>query len=98
MIGEVFIRFASMTNGESYFAGMAVTPRRSGWWTIIRFEEGEVLDMAKSNTAQPTNPFHPGEILLEEFLQQGKITQAAFARRIGWTKHGSTNLCVASEV
>jgi addiction module HigA family antidote len=36
--------------------------------------------------AQPVNPFHPGEILLEEFLQPGKVTQAAFARRIGWTK------------
>lgn len=46
----------------------------------------EVLDMGKKNTAQPVNPFHPGEILLEEFLQPGKITQAAFARRVGWTK------------
>ncbi|MGC1388040.1 MAG: HigA family addiction module antitoxin [Steroidobacteraceae bacterium] len=42
--------------------------------------------MAKRNTAQPANPFHPGEILPEEFLQPGKITQAAFARRIGWKK------------
>src|ERR1700733_11795275 len=42
--------------------------------------------MSKKNTAQPVNPFHPGEILLEEFLQPGEITQAAFARRIGWTK------------
>ena len=42
--------------------------------------------MSKKNTAQPANPFHPGEILLEEFLQPGKITQAAFARKIGWTK------------
>ena len=31
--------------------------------------------MSKKNTAQPANPFHPGE-----------ITQAAFARKIGWTK------------
>jgi len=42
--------------------------------------------MAKRNAAQPTNPFHPGEILLEEFLQPGEITPAAFARKIGWTK------------
>ncbi len=35
---------------------------------------------------QPTNPFHPGEILLEEFLQPAGISQAEFARRIGWTK------------
>ena len=42
--------------------------------------------MAKRNTAQPVNPFHPGVILLEEFLQPSKITQAAFAGKIGWTK------------
>jgi addiction module HigA family antidote len=42
--------------------------------------------MAKKNTSQPVHPFHPGQILLEEFLQPGKITQAAFARKIGWTK------------
>ena len=35
---------------------------------------------------QPTNPFHPGEMLLEEFLQPAGISQAEFARRIGWTK------------
>ena len=35
---------------------------------------------------QPKNPFHPGEILLEEFLRPGKITQAAFAKKVGWTK------------
>jgi addiction module HigA family antidote len=35
---------------------------------------------------QPTNPFHPGEILLEEFLQPAGMSQAEFARQIGWTK------------
>jgi len=35
---------------------------------------------------QPRNPFHPGEILLEEFLQPLNLTQAAFAGSIGWTK------------
>ena len=35
---------------------------------------------------QPKNPFHPGEILLEEFLQPMKTTQAAFAAKIGWTR------------
>lgn len=34
----------------------------------------------------PKNPFHPGEILLEEFLEPAGITQAAFAERIGWTR------------
>lgn len=35
---------------------------------------------------QPKNPFHPGEILLEEFLLPQGTTQAAFAERIGWTR------------
>ena len=35
---------------------------------------------------QPKNPFHPGEILLEEFLQPAGITQAAFAEQVGWTR------------
>ena len=35
---------------------------------------------------QPKNPFHPGEILLEEFLEPKGVTQASFAEKIGWTK------------
>ncbi len=35
---------------------------------------------------QPKNPFHPGEILLEEFLEPEGVTQAAFAEMVGWTK------------
>ena len=35
---------------------------------------------------QPHIPFHPGEILLEEFLEPDGITQAAFAARLGWTR------------
>lgn len=35
---------------------------------------------------QPQNPFHPGEILLEEFLEPQGLTQAAFAEQVGWTK------------
>lgn len=37
-------------------------------------------------TKQPKNPFHPGEILLEEFLLPAGITQSAFAEKIGWTR------------
>jgi addiction module HigA family antidote len=40
------------------------------------------IDMTK----QPKNPFHPGEILLEEFLVPAGITQSAFAEKIGWTR------------
>lgn len=35
---------------------------------------------------QPRNPFHPGEILLEEFLEPPGMTQAAFAKKLGWTR------------
>ena len=35
---------------------------------------------------QPANPFHPGEILQEEFLQPSGITQTAFAGQLGWTR------------
>jgi antitoxin HigA-1 len=34
----------------------------------------------------PKNPFHPGEILLEEFLEPAGITQTEFARKLGWTR------------
>jgi addiction module HigA family antidote len=32
------------------------------------------------------NPFHPGEILSEEFLKPGDTTQTAFSKKIGWTR------------
>ena len=32
------------------------------------------------------NPFHPGEVLLEEFLLPLDMTQAALAEKLGWTK------------
>ena len=35
---------------------------------------------------QPENPFHPGEMLLDEFLKPMGITQAAFAEKIGWSR------------
>ncbi len=35
---------------------------------------------------QPKNPFHPGEILLEEFLEPKGVTQTALAEKLGWTK------------
>ena len=35
---------------------------------------------------QPKNPFHPGEVLLAEFLEPLGVSQAEFARTIGWTR------------
>ena len=37
-------------------------------------------------TRQPRNPFHPGEILREEFLEPAGMTQAALAEQLGWTR------------
>lgn len=42
--------------------------------------------MTKKRSLQPTNPIHPGEMLLEEFLLPAGRSQAAFAREIGWTR------------
>ncbi len=35
---------------------------------------------------KPGNPIHPGEMLLEEFLVPAKVTQRAFAAKLGWTQ------------
>ena len=35
---------------------------------------------------QPENAFHPGELLLEEFLEPASMTQAALAEKLGWTR------------
>lgn len=34
----------------------------------------------------PTNPFHPGEMLLEEFIIPNNWTQAYVADELQWTK------------
>lgn len=34
----------------------------------------------------PINPFHPGEMLLEEFIEPNGWTQAYVADELGWTK------------
>ena len=33
----------------------------------------------------PNNPFHPGEMLLEEFLEPEGMTQSEFSKKLGWT-------------
>ena len=35
---------------------------------------------------RPRNPFHPGEILLEEFLKPAGTTQTELAGKLGWTR------------
>jgi addiction module HigA family antidote len=34
---------------------------------------------------RPPNPIHPGQMLREDFLAPAKISQRAFAKRLGWT-------------
>ncbi len=34
---------------------------------------------------RPSNPIHPGEMLLEEFLEPMGISQRKFAVKLGWT-------------
>ncbi len=46
----------------------------------------KVSELTNRAMKQPANPFHPGQILLEEFLVPSDISQAAFARKVGWTK------------
>jgi hypothetical protein len=43
----------------------------------------------------PKNPFHPGEILLEEFLIPGGVSQVEFAQRVGGTRARLTKLSAA---
>ena len=35
---------------------------------------------------KPPHPFHPGEMLREEFLEPLGLSQAAFAQKIGWSR------------
>ena len=35
---------------------------------------------------QPPHPFHPGEMLREEFLDPLGLSQTAFAQKIGWSR------------
>jgi addiction module HigA family antidote len=42
-----------------------------------------------------SQPFHPGEFLVEKFLTPGNISQAEFARKIGWRKERLNKLIKA---
>ena len=34
---------------------------------------------------KPRKPIHPGEMLLEEFLQPKRMSQREFSEKLGWT-------------
>jgi len=40
----------------------------------------------RTHDRQPGNPFHPGEVLLEEFLLPGNVSQSVFSEKLGWTR------------
>lgn len=44
------------------------------------------MNAKRAPMRQPENPFHPGEILLAEFLVPAGITQTDFAKKLGWTR------------
>jgi len=52
----------------------------------ILAEINRVMEDGGLAMKQPRNPFHPGEILLEEFLEPAGMTQAAFAKKLDWTR------------
>lgn len=57
------------------------------WRAITRCTDSGLSQIeVKAVDRQPKHPFHPGEMLLEEFLEPQGMSQAEFARRIGWTK------------
>ena len=45
-----------------------------------------LVDATSRSAWEPSNPFPPGEILLEEFLAPARISQVSFARTVGWTR------------
>ena len=57
------------------------------WRAITRCTDSGLSQIeVKAVDRQPKHPFHPGEMLLEEFLEPQGMSQAEFARKIGWTK------------
>jgi addiction module HigA family antidote len=44
---------------------------------------------------RPSQPFHPGEFLLDKFLAPSNTSQAEFARKIGWRKERLNKLIKA---
>jgi addiction module HigA family antidote len=43
----------------------------------------------------PSQPFHPGEFLLHKFLAPSNMSQADFARKVGWRKERLNKLIKA---
>ena len=77
MICPDFIQSESMISGVWYSNGTAVR--------LTKFRYSIITTRRTNVTKQPKNPFHPGEMLLEEFLVPMEMSQAEFARRYSVT-------------
>ncbi|MFK7829359.1 MAG: HigA family addiction module antitoxin [Congregibacter sp.] len=55
-------------------------------WTVTRCTDSGLSQISEDRGQATEKPFHPGEMLLEEFLKPQGMSQAAFARQIGWNK------------
>ena len=51
----------------------------------MRTRSRSLITIERTQADRPKVPIHPGEILLEEFLKPGGVSQVAFARRLGIT-------------
>ena len=58
---------------------------------------GELVGKIKIMERQPKNPFHPGEMLLEEFLEPMGMSQVVFAEKIGWSRTRLRNAFIRGE-
>lgn len=51
----------------------------------MRIKSPSLTTIERTQADRSKVPIHPGEILLEEFLKPGGVSQVAFARRLGIT-------------
>ena len=66
-----------MNAGASCFDGSAATPLMFGSLITIETCLKEMTDETDED------PFHPGEMLLEEFIKPGRWTQTELAKQLG---------------
>jgi antitoxin HigA-1 len=50
-----------------------------------RLSKLQDVEISLWTSMRATHPIHPGQMLLEEFLLPGKVSQRAFASKLGWT-------------
>ena len=81
-------RLEALRGGRKGYHSIRISDQ---WRLAFRWQGGnafevEIVDyhlVEVFRLKQPVNPFHPGEILLEEFLQPVGMTQVALAEKLG---------------